>query len=93
LETFLDQWLGEVVAVTVISVAGYIINFVRMRGKKIKENNALAEQNRDDIILIKKALIIALKHIDRQTEKAHGEDPEIACMVKDLLTDNILNGK
>lgn len=82
------SWI-EVSLIILIPLAALIGNWFRVKNKKIKRNKFIAESNTADIILLKKALIIALKKIDKQTEKAHGEDPEIACLVKDLLSDEI----
>ena len=82
------SWIG-ISLVVLIPVVGVIANWFRVKGKKVRRNKLVADSNTADIRMLKKALIIALKKIDKQTEKAHGEDPEIACLVKDLLSDEI----
>ena len=85
----MEPWIINVIVVVSIAAAGFLINFFRLRAKKTRKNELLAKSNAAEIKLLKKVLIIALKKIDKQTAKAHGEDPEIACLVKDLLSDNI----
>jgi len=92
MESQLDPWIGEIVVVILLGVSGYIVNWFRLRAKIMKKNELIILSNAANIVLLKKALIIALRIIDKQTEKAHGEDPEIACLIKDLLSDKSING-
>ena len=78
---FLNDYFGAIIITITLAITGYIVKFSRIRGNKIENMQA-------EIRLLKKALIIITKSIDRQTVKAHGEDPELSDLAKDLLTNN-----
>ena len=85
---FLNDYMGTIIITATIAVSAYIFNFFRKRGSKIESIQDEQDKLKVEIRLIKKTLIIITKIIDKQTEKAHGEDPELSDLAKDLLTAN-----
>lgn len=88
----LSEWVVEISIAIAIPLVAYFSNWLRIRTRYIKTNRTISEQNAEEIKLIKKTLLMIMRRVDKQTAKAHGEDEELYCLAKEMLTDSVLNG-
>jgi|APSaa5957512535_1039671.scaffolds.fasta_scaffold00133_45 hypothetical protein len=77
--------ISGIVLLITVSTSGYVVNYFRLKKQEIKDNADDILNLKQSILIIRKALLIITKAIDRQTEKAHGEDPELADLTRELL--------
>ncbi len=78
----------------VAAVGGYVIRYFRNRGISISNNNKDIAKLKDDMIDIKRVLVMLAKKIDRTVEKYHDDyNAAYEELVKDLLTDDITTSR
>lgn len=78
----------------VAAVGGYVVRYFRNRKGEISLNSEEIEMIKDDIIDIKRVLVMLAKKIDRTVERYHdNNDSAYEELVKDLLTDDITTSR
>jgi len=85
IEVILTCVISGIVLLITAGTGAYVVNYFRLKKQEIVSNANDILNLKQSILIIRKALIIITKAIDRQTEKAHGDDPELSELTRDLL--------
>ena len=90
----IDPWIAEIAVIIAIPLVAFISNWFRIRTKKIRANTVDIDKIREDVIQIKRLLVMQAKRLDKGRAKYHNEDDSAyEELVKDLLTTEILRSR
>lgn len=93
----LDNYVGIInglILLVVSGVGGYVINYFRTRKKTVDRNTENIAELKDEVIDIKRVLVMVAKRLDKGSKKYHNDlDADYEELVKDILIDEILSDK